>query len=343
MGDERRRTDDLTGERSLSASADERRRRTATQRVAVVAIGGNSLIVDAMHQSIPDQFEAVVEAARCITELIADGWSVAITHGNGPQVGFALRRSELSMFEVPPMPMDYADADTQGVIGYMLQRALGNECRRRAISCDPLTVVTQVVVGSDDPAMLAPSKPVGSFMNAEQAHDVAERDGWSIAEEPGRGWRRVVPSPEPRRIVELDAIRSLIASGYVVVCCGGGGIPVVEADGALSGVRAVIDKDLTASMLAREIAADLLVICTAAPGIAIDFGGPQERWLERVDLQTLREHLKAGEFEPGSMAPKVEAVVRYLDAVDGRAIVTDSRHLLETVRTAQSGTTITRG
>lgn len=300
----------------------------ARPRLAVVAVGGNSLIADAMHESIPDQFEAVAATIGGVVDLIADGWTVAITHGNGPQVGFALRRSELSMPEIPPMPLDYADANTQGVIGYMFQRALGNLFRRRGIDRSVLTVVTQVLVDADDPAMQHATKPIGSFMSDEQARMVAERDGWAIREDAGRGWRRVVASPLPRRIIELDPIRSLIEGGCVVVCCGGGGIPVVrDADGNLCGVRAVIDKDLTATLLACELSAELLIISTGVERVATGYGTPEQRWIDEIDARTLRAHHAAGEFAEGSMEPKIRAVLEFLDSGGNRAIITDPAHI----------------
>lgn len=305
--------------------------RAITPRLAVVAVGGNSLIVDAMHESIPDQFKAVAATIGGVVDLIADGWTVAITHGNGPQVGFALRRSELSMPEVPPMPLDYADANTQGVIGYMFQRALGNVFKRRGIDRDVLTVVTQVIVDADDPAMKNPTKPIGSFMSEDEARATAERDGWAIREDAGRGWRRVVPSPPPKRIVELDPISALIADGVVVVCCGGGGIPVtLDENGDLCGVRAVIDKDLTASMLARELGAELLIISTAVERVALGYGSPEEHWIDEISAEELAAHHRAGEFAPGSMEPKIRAVLEFVE-YGGRAIITDPGHIAEAV------------
>lgn len=305
---------------------------SSSPKIAVVAIGGNSLIADAMRQSVPDQFEAVVASVACIADLVEDGWAVALTHGNGPQVGFALRRSELAMPEVPPMPMDHADADTQGVIGYMLQRALGNELARRGLDRRVLTVVTQVEVDAGDPAMSEPSKPIGWFMSAEEARAISARDGWPVGEDAGRGWRRLVASPRPRCIVEMPAISALVDAGFVVVCCGGGGIPVVRDErGDLSGARAVIDKDLTASLLARELGADLLAISTSVDRVAVGFRTPGERWLGKVTVAELRGYLEAGEFAAGSMRPKVEAVLEYLDAGGKRALVTDPSHLAASV------------
>lgn len=301
-------------------------------RIAVVAVGGNSLIVDAMRESIPDQYEAVVKSIECIADMVERGWRIAIVHGNGPQVGYALRRNELSMPEVPPMPMDYADADTQGVIGYMFQRALTNEFAQRGLLHGAVTVVTQVQVDAEDPAMDAPTKPIGSFMSEAEAQEVARQDGWDVREDAGRGWRRLAASPRPRRIIELDAIRTLLARGFVVVCCGGGGIPVVDdGDYGLVGVRAVIDKDLTASMLARELDAELLAISTGVERIALGFGTPQERPLDSITSAELRRHQADGEFPAGSMGPKVEAVLEYLAAGGRRALVTDPDHLMRAV------------
>lgn len=312
-------------------------------RVAVVALGGNSLVADAMRQSIPDQYEAVVRSIECVADMVEDGWHVAVVHGNGPQVGYALRRNELSMPEVPPMPMDYADADTQGVIGYMFQRALHNEFISRGVDRDAVTVVTQVEIDPDDPAMDSPTKPIGAFMTAEEARRVADHDGWEVCEDAGRGWRRLVASPRPVRIVELSAVRALIERGFVVVCCGGGGIPVVDqGDGGLIGARAVIDKDLTASMLARELRADLLAISTAVDRVSVGFGTSAQQPLDEVHADTLRAHLGAGEFPPGSMGPKIEAVLEYLDAGGVRAVVTDTDHLARAVRGEEAGTRVVR-
>lgn len=310
------------------------------RRLAVVAVGGNSLVADAMRQSMPDQYEAVVRSVECVADLVLAGWSVAIVHGNGPQVGFALRRNELSMPEVPPMPMDYADADTQGVIGYMFQRALDNEFTRRGTDRSAVTVVTQVEADAGDPALDEPTKPIGAFMSAEEARAVTDRDGWEVREDAGRGWRRLVASPRPRRIVELDAVATLLAEGFVVVCCGGGGIPVVDdGDGGLVGVRAVIDKDLTAAMLGSRLGAELLAISTGVDRISVGFGTPHERQLDRVTAPELRRHHEAGEFPAGSMGPKVDAVLEFLGGGGMRAVVSDPDHLMAAVD-GTAGTTI---
>ena len=223
------------------------------RKLAVVAVGGNSLIIDKNRKSIPDQFDAVKETAMHLADMVEAGWDIVITHGNGPQVGFILRRSELAMHELHPVPLDYCGADTQGAIGYMLQKAMRNEFKKRGIEKKTVTVVTQVEVAADDPAFEKPSKPIGSFMDEETAKQrIAE--GQDFVEDAGRGWRRVVASPLPKRIVEVDAIRNLLDDGFVVVAVGGGGIPVVEKeDGELRGVEAVIDKDFASGLLANNI------------------------------------------------------------------------------------------
>jgi carbamate kinase len=310
------------------------------RRLAVIAVGGNALVADPAHPGVTDQFRAVVNSMRGVVDLICNGWTVVLTHGNGPQIGFALRRSELSMPEVPPLPMDYANADTQGVIGYMFQRALGNELRRRGEPSHTVTVVTQVVVSKADPAMTHPSKPIGSFLTKEQAEGISVRDGWDVAEDAGRGWRRIVPSPYPREIVEIDAIKTLVDAGHLVVACGGGGIPVVrEEDGDLCGIWAVIDKDLTASLLARELRADLFLILTGVDRLATGFGEPSQCWLDRVCAADLRAAQDAHEFAEGSMGPKVRAVLEFLEAGGPRAIITDTAHAAEAVE-GRAGTTV---
>ena len=313
--------------------------REGRERLAVVAVGGNALIADPNRPAIPDQAAAVEASIGGLIDMVAQGWTVVLTHGNGPQVGHAMRRSELSAPEVPPMPMDYADADTQGVIGYMFQRALGNALRRRGIPRPVVTVVTQVVVDAHEPAMTRPTKPIGAFLTDEQARR-AKDDGWTVIDEPGRGKRRVVPSPEPREIVELPAIRTLVSEDYLVIACGGGGIPVVrEESGDLSGIRAVIDKDLTASRLACELGAELLVISTAVERVAMGFGTPEQCWLDRVTASELSAAHQAGEFAPGSMEPKIRASLRFLKRGGRRVVITDPEHITEGVA-GRAGTQI---
>ena len=294
-------------------------------RTAVVAIGGNSLIKDRLHQSVRDQYIAAGETCWHISSMIKGGWDVAITHGNGPQVGFILRRSELASHELHEVPLDACGADTQGAIGYALQQNLHNDFKRLGIDKRAVTVVTQTEVAAADPAFDHPSKPIGSFMDEETAKRRADQDGWTVREDAGRGWRRVVPSPTPIRIVEQDAISSLLAAGFVVVSVGGGGIPVVLGeDGNLHGVPAVIDKDLASSLLASVLPAELLLISTGVERVALDYGTPQQRWIDRMSLSEAKERLAEGRhFAGGSMAPKIEAVIGYLERGGVEDIITD--------------------
>ena len=295
------------------------------QKTAVVAIGGNSLIKDKLHQTVRDQYIAAGETCWHIASMIQDGWNVAIGHGNGPQVGFILRRSELAAHELHEVPLDVCGADSQGAIGYALVQNLENDFRRLGIDRHAVSVVTQVEVAADDPAFANPSKPIGSFMDEETALQRRDDDGWAVHEDAGRGWRRVVASPAPLRIVEVDAIRELIDAGFVVVSVGGGGIPVVAAEnGDLAGVAAVIDKDLACSLLATCIDAELLLITTAVPQVSLDFGTPDERPVDRLTLTEAKAYLDEGRhFAEGSMAPKMRAVIGFLERGGGRAIITD--------------------
>jgi carbamate kinase len=310
-------------------------------RSAVVAIGGNSLIKDKQHQTVRDQYIAAGETCWHVASMIKDGWDVAIGHGNGPQVGFILRRSELAAHELHEVPLDVCGADSQGAIGYALAQNLENDFERLALDRHAVAVVTQVEVSADDPAFQAPSKPIGSFMDEAEATRRREQDGWAVREDAGRGWRRVVASPEPIRIVEVEAIRSLIENRFVVISVGGGGIPVVAGeDGALSGIAAVIDKDHACSLLANEIEAELLLITTAVEKVAIDFGQPTQRWLDRLTLSQAKEYLAEGtHFLPGSMAPKIEAVVNFLERGGGTAIITDPENV-ERALAGETGTWI---
>jgi carbamate kinase len=310
---------------------------------AVVAVGGNSLIIDEAHRSIPDQAEAAAISAHHIAELAVADWNVVVTHGSGPQVGFILRRSEIALGEVPPVPMDYAAADLQGAIGYMFQRALRNEFRRRGIDRRAIAVVTQVRVDRHDPAFGDPAKPIGSPMDETTARRRAAELGWIVREESGRGWRRVVPSPAPMAIVEIDEIRHLAAAGYVVIACGGGGIPVIEdAAGDLQGVEAVIDKDLASSMLARQLDAELFLVSTAVERVAIDFNRPTQRWLDRLTRTEAEAYLRAGQFPEGSMAPKIRAIVAYLDRPARRGVITDPPNIGRALA-GEAGTSIVAG
>ena len=297
-------------------------------KLAVVAVGGNSLIKDKDHQTIPDQYAAGAESMKHIAGMIEAGWDVVVTHGNGPQVGFILRRAELSLHELHPVPLDYCGADTQGAIGYMFQRALGNEFRARGISKSAATVVTQVLVDRDDPAFLKPSKPIGSFMEEGPARQHRQQDGWAVVEDAGRGWRRVVASPIPKRIIEQAAIESLIQAGFVVISAGGGGIPVVEDErGDLTGVEAVIDKDFAGSLLASSLNADLFLISTAVEKVALRYNQPDQQWLDRLTLAEAKSYLKEGHFAKGSMGPKIEAIIKFMEQGGKQALITNPENI----------------
>ena len=293
------------------------------KKVAVVAVGGNALITDKTKKTIADQYAAADETMGHIASMIQDGWDVVISHGNGPQVGFILRRSELAMPELHPVPLDYCGADTQGAIGYMFQRSLRNIFKRRGMDKVAATVVTQVRVSADDPALQNPAKPIGSFLDEETAKE-RMKSGKSFVEDAGRGWRQVVASPLPVEIVEVEAIRKLVDAGFSVIAGGGGGIPVVEDEnGDLQGIEAVIDKDFASARLAEVLGADLLLISTAVEKVAINFNQPDEKWLDQMTVAEAKQYIEEGHFAPGSMLPKVKACILFLENGGKKALVTD--------------------
>ncbi|MGI6249956.1 MAG: carbamate kinase [Anaerolineaceae bacterium] len=296
--------------------------------LAVVAVGGNALIKDKNHQTVQDQYEAAVETMGHIATMIEDGWDVVVTHGNGPQVGFVLRRSEISAHELHEVPLDYCGADTQGSIGYMFQQALHNEFLKRGINKIPATVITQTIVDSKDPAFQNPTKPIGSFMDENSAKEKIAKEGWTMVEDAGRGWRRVVASPIPQIIVEAKAIRGLINQGFVVVAVGGGGIPVIEKeDGSLTGIEAVIDKDFGSAILASMIQADLFLISTAVEKVAINFNKPDQEWLDEISVSEAKRLVEEGHFAKGSMLPKIQAILKYFEKGGKKALITDPEHI----------------
>jgi carbamate kinase len=308
--------------------------------LAVLAIGGNSLIKDKECIAMAWQYEAVKETARYMVDLIAKGVNLAITHGNGPQVGFIYRRGELAQRELPLIPLDICGADTQGAIGYMIQKALLNEFGRRGICKKVTTVVTQTLVAKDDPSFEHPSKPIGSFMSEKEAMANKQAFGWDIVEDANRGYRRVVPSPIPREILEQDIINLLVERGYVVVSTGGGGIPVIRNDhGDLEGVEAVIDKDLGASLLATNLGADTFIISTAIDAVYLNFGKENQKPINRATLADVKGYLAEGHFKPGSMKPKIEAVIQFLEGGGKKAIITSPENLLRSFK-GKCGTTI---
>lgn len=301
------------------------------KKVAVVAIGGNSLIKDSKHQSVEDQYQAAKETAYHIVDMIENGWDVAIGHGNGPQVGFILRRSEIAhkvegMHEVP---LDVCGADTQGAIGYALQQNLQNELRKRGINKSVATVVTQVLVDRNDPAFQHPTKPIGGFMDEAEAKQRERELGWNVVEDAGRGWRRVVASPIPQEVVELEAVQTLINAGIITITVGGGGIPVIRNEqGEIVGAAAVIDKDYASSLLARLLKADLFLISTAVEKVAINFGKPDQKWLDRMTLAEAKQYLAEGShFAKGSMAPKIQAIIWFLENGGKQALITNPENI----------------
>jgi carbamate kinase len=299
-------------------------------QVAVVAVGGNALIIDKQHEDVASQVQAVEETCKHIADMIARGWNVIVTHGNGPQVGFILRRNELAYPEVHSTPLDVIGADTQGAIGYMIARALDNEFKQRGIKRSVAAVVTQVLVDRNDPGFKNPTKGIGGFTTKDKA-DVFVKEGWMVKEDAGRGWRRMIASPIPLKIVELDAIKTLIDSGFIVAAVGGGGIPVIEDEkGMLHGVYAVIDKDRASSLLAAEMKVDLFLISTAVEKVAINFNKPDQKWLDKMTLSEAKKLYAEGHFLSGSMGPKIEAIIAFLEATpNGKALVTDPAHIVD--------------
>ncbi|HWK25284.1 MAG TPA: carbamate kinase [Solirubrobacter sp.] len=312
---------------------------------ALVAIGGNALVSDNDHASIADQFAASQQIAASVRTLVEEGWQVVVTHGNGPQVGFILRRSDLVARlapEIPRLSLDLCVADSQGGLGYILANSLTNELRAARLPAQVAAVITHVVVSSNDPAFQEPSKPIGSFYTQEESERLRRTEGWSVVEDAGRGWRRVVPSPRPLRILELASIAALVREGTVVVAGGGGGIPVVEhEDGRFTGVEAVVDKDFASALLASALGADLLVMTTGVPQVAIDFGTPRQRFVDRLTVSETEALLAEGQFPPGSMGPKIEAALQFLHAGGGEALITSVDHLADAVRRG-SGTWLVR-
>ncbi len=312
------------------------------KKVAVVAIGGNSLIKSKQHQTVQDQYKAAQETSTHLVDMIEAGWDIAVGHGNGPQVGFILRRSEIAhkaegMHEVP---LDVCGADSQGAIGYSLQQTIYNELKKRGIDKTAATVITQVRVDANDPAFQAPAKPIGTFMEEDEAMQKKEELGWNVVEDAGRGWRRVVASPLPVEIMELEAIKALIDSGTITITGGGGGIPVIESDEGLVGTAAVIDKDFASAFLANEINADLLLISTAVEKVALNFGKPDQVELEQMTVAEAKKYLAEGtHFAKGSMEPKIKAIVKFLEQGGKEAIVTNPENIGRALK-GETGTRI---
>lgn len=305
-----------------------------SQKRILFAIGGNSLIKDNEHLSVEDQYKAVCETTGQIADIIQAGYQSVITHGNGPQVGFILRRSEIAneVDQMHTVPLVSCDADTQGAIGYQIQQALDNDFSQRELQQKAVTIITQVLVDEEDPAFAKPAKPIGRFYNPQEYALLSQvHADWSMVEDAGRGYRRVVASPEPRGIVELDAIRALLAQNFTLIAAGGGGIPVIQKDRRLTGVDAVIDKDRASALLAVELGVDMFLISTGVSHVAVNYNTPKQEQLERVTDREIRKYLEQGEFAPGSMRPKIEAALYYLDNGGKEVIITDPENLKRAV------------
>lgn len=312
-------------------------------KIIVVALGGNAILQRGERGTAEEQRGNVRATADQIASLIESGYKVVLTHGNGPQVGSILIQNEIAGDRVPTMPMDVCGAQSQGMIGYMMQMYLGNALRKRKVNTPVTTVVTQVLVNKDDPAFKNPTKPVGPFRDERYAKSRQDLFGEKWIEDSGRGWRRVVPSPDPVTIVEAASIKSLVDAGHAVISVGGGGIPVVEDwDGSLVGVEAVIDKDLGAERLACAVGADTLVILTEVNGAAVDYGTPQERWLDEVSYDELVAYEKEGHFKKGSMGPKVRAILRFVQHGGKEGVISSLDRVLDAVE-GKTGTRLVAG
>ena len=310
------------------------------EKLVVIAIGGNSLIKDAEHSTVFDQYRACGETSDYIADIVAEGYRVVITHGNGPQVGFILLRSELAKEVLHQVPLDSCGADTQGAIGYQISQTLGNELRRRGIDKPVAAIVTQTVVDVNDPGFEKPSKPIGPFYSEATAREHQDNEGWMMVEDAGRGWRRVVASPRPLEIIEEPAIEALLAKDIIVVAVGGGGIPVIRRDdGGLEGVGAVVDKDWASCMLAKNLGAEMFILSTAVDRVALNFGKPEQREIDRMTVREARLYLEAGHFPPGSMKPKIEAAIEFLEH-GGQEVIITQPHLLEAAIRGSAGTHI---
>ncbi|WP_297063076.1 carbamate kinase [Thermococcus sp.] len=309
----------------------------------VIALGGNAILQRSQKGTYEEQMENVRKTAKQIADIVERGYEVVITHGNGPQVGALLLQMDAGqqVYGIPAQPMDVAGAMTQGQIGYMIQQALINELHARGIDRPVVTIVTQTIVDKNDPAFQNPSKPVGPFYDEETAKRLAREKGWVVVEDSGRGWRRVVPSPDPKGHVEAPVIVNLVKEGFIVIASGGGGVPVIEEDGQLKGVEAVIDKDLAGEKLAEEVNADIFMILTDVNGAAINYGKENERWLEKITVEELKQYYNEGHFKKGSMGPKVLAVIRFVEWGGERGIIASLDKAVEALE-GKTGTQVVK-
>jgi len=306
----------------------------------VVALGGNAISREGEKGDIPDQIRNSRATAEHIVDLLEEGHRVVMTHGNGPQVGNIFRRVEAARHFLYPLPLDICGAHTQGGMGYMLQREILNASKERGVGKTAFTVVTQCLVDPEDRAFQNPTKPIGSFFTKEKIAPMIEH-GWVAKEDAGRGWRRVVPSPKPKTIVEENIIKKAIEFSDVVICCGGGGVPVVEKDGQLYGVEGVIDKDFGTSLLARKIKADLMVITTGVEKVAVHFNKPGERYLDRITVEEAKKYYEEGEFPAGSMGPKILAAIEFVEETGNDVIITSPEKMMDAIE-GKTGTHIVK-
>lgn len=306
----------------------------------VIALGGNALQDKDMVPTAESQLNAIRKTASYIADIIEEGYSVIVTHGNGPQVGNIVIQNETASNIIPAMPFDICGAESQGMIGYMIQQCLGEVFKERNIDKDAATIVTQVVVDKDDPAFLHPTKPIGPFYSKEEAEMLIKNKGYEMVEDSSRGYRRVVASPEPREIVELSTIKLLENNGVVVITAGGGGIPVVKENGSLKGVAAVIDKDLASEKLAEDLDADILLILTAVEKVYINYKKPDEKALDVISSDEAQRYLEEGHFAPGSMLPKVKAAIRFANSKHGRRAIITSLEKAYDALCGKTGTVI---
>lgn len=311
------------------------------KRLAIVSIGGNALIRRGEKGTIEEQFEHARAAMTAVARVIDLGYNVVITHGNGPIVGYIVIQNEAAKETIPPMPLYVCDADSEGGIGFVIQQTLYNRLKETGRQRDVATIVTQVVVDRNDPAFSNPTKPIGPFYKREEAELLARERGWAVKEDSLRGYRRVVPSPRPLKVVEAGVIKALAETGVIVIAVGGGGVPVIEhPDGTLEGIDAVIDKDLATSCLARDMGAELFVNLTQIDRAYLNFGKAGQRGLERITLEDARRYLRQGEFAPGSMGPKIEAAIEFLEA-GGREVIITTPELMDEAMEGRAGTRIT--
>ncbi|MBE3580529.1 MAG: carbamate kinase [Thermoanaerobacteraceae bacterium] len=312
-------------------------------KTVVLAFGGNAIIRPGQKGTYEEQKANIQETCRQLVDLVRDGYRLVLTHGNGPQVGNILIKNEVAKDVVPPMPLDVLVSDTQASIGYIIQQTLSYELARAGLKVPTVSIVTQVVVDPSDPAFQNPTKPIGPFYSEQEARKLMEEKGYQMVEDSNRGWRRVVPSPKPLEIVEKEAVKALLQAGIIVVAAGGGGIPVVrKPDGSLEGVEAVIDKDRAARLLASEVGAEFLFLLTEVEQVYLDFGKPTQRAVSRLTVEEAKKYLAEGQFPPGSMGPKIEAAISFVEAGGEKAIIGSLSKAAAAVA-GRSGTAVVAG